>query len=844
MVSFRGNIRAVVFFLFIINLIVFGRFINSDAVLMTTDDNIGAVAPAKLMLPEGVLRAQWHDSVLVGTPGTLIPFTWTSWWMIFLSARSFVNWIHALSLSFASIALYAFLRRRGIRQWACILGICTAYWLASNFTLTYAGHTPKFAVLFLTALTLLLIDISIRHQSFAWAMLSGGVLGLAFMEQQDLALFFGLFLGAHTLMEGWTHKIKPMKFAGLLAAIALVAIMFSLPILMSSYGRNVENVASLQESKQQQWDFCTQWSWPPEESIDFIAPGFTGWRSGEPGGPYWGRMGRSAGWEETRQGFMNFKLENTYLGIIPIALAFFALASCRRSRHRAEIIFWSSATAVALLLAFGKYFPLYYAFWHLPVVHSIRNPNKFLQVFQVALAIMAAYGANALMERGERGAEIGGQRTQAKECKSNRGARKNIVEIQMRTNLSQDAKIIFWFFWGLTGVMILIGLAALTVSLGTRGIAAGFASQGWPPDMARVIASNQGKALWHAFFMATVATVVFGVFAFPRFSRLLRFRNWFAGALVIIVVSDAAWLSRHYVKTMPPSYIAENAVTTLLKNEIGLQRTAMATQESFYNLWLTYLFPYHQIPAFNFTQMPRMPQDYKRFLETVGRNPLRMWQLSAVGYLLAPSGILNQLPETQYSPVLRYDVIGNADGNFAVQIRDTGNHVILRCLAPAPRYALIGGSIRLHDDQALARLTSNEHPLFHKIIIPLDANVKDASGQGIIGQVEVLDYHPGRVRLKVQSDTPGFLRAADKYDPDWKATINGVKTDIIRADFIFQAIYIPAGTHVVELRYNPSNQLLWVKFAGMALWLGTGIWLIIRRSLIIITASFFSRISP
>jgi hypothetical protein len=380
--------------------------------------------------------------------------------------------------------------------------------------------------------------------------------------------------------------------------------------------------------------------------------------------------------------------------------------------------------------------------------------------------------------------------------------------------------------------VVLVGVSALSVSLGTRGIAAGFSRQGWPPDMASVIASNQGKALWHAFFMTVVTTVAFGLFAFPRFAKLLRFRNWIAGALVFIVASDAIWLSRHYIKTMPPSYIAENAVTTLLKQELGHQRTAMATQESFYNLWLTYLFPYHQIPAFNITQMPRMPQDYKRFLETVGRNPLRMWQLSAVGYLLAPSGILNQLPASLYQPVLRYDVLGNADGNFSVQPRDTGAQVVLRCLAPAPRYALIGGCMLMEDDQALARLASNDHPPFEKIILPPDASMKDPGGQGIIGQVEVLDYRPGHVRLKVQSDKPGFLRAADKYDPDWIATINGTSTDVLRADFIFQAVYVPAGTHEVEMNYNPPTPFLWVQFAGMALCLCAGISLIARRVMI------------
>ncbi len=47
---------------------------------------------------------------------------------------------------------------------------------------------------------------------------------------------------------------------------------------------------------------------------------------------------------------------------------------------------------VTLLLSFGKHFPLYALFYEFPMVSSIRNPNKFLQVFQLAVAILAAYG--------------------------------------------------------------------------------------------------------------------------------------------------------------------------------------------------------------------------------------------------------------------------------------------------------------------------------------------------------------------------------------------------------------------------------------------------------------------
>jgi len=118
-------------------------------------------------------------------------------------------------------------------------------------------------------------------------------------------------------------------------------------------------------------------------------------------------MGRSAGWEQTKQGFMNFKLENTYLGIIPILLALFAVLGIVRhpssgvrrpdeARRRAEIIFWGCVAVITLLLAFGKFFPLYALFYKLPLVSSIRNPNKFLQVFQLALGILAAYGFDVI----------------------------------------------------------------------------------------------------------------------------------------------------------------------------------------------------------------------------------------------------------------------------------------------------------------------------------------------------------------------------------------------------------------------------------------------------------------
>ena len=81
--------------------------------------------------------------------------------------------------------------------------------------------------------------------------------------------------------------------------------------------------------KQEQWIFATNWSLPPEETIEFVAPGIFGTWTGDRNHPYWGRLGRSAGWDVAhpdRGGFFNFRQHLVYLGSIPLALALFAVA--------------------------------------------------------------------------------------------------------------------------------------------------------------------------------------------------------------------------------------------------------------------------------------------------------------------------------------------------------------------------------------------------------------------------------------------------------------------------------------------------------------------------------------
>jgi hypothetical protein len=401
-----------------IGLVVFGSLFGAGAILFTTDNNIGNEAGAKWLLPAGIAGA-WSSTPLLGFGGAQ-PANWTNFWLYTLPLPFYINWIHYLDLVVASVFFILTLTRRGLGFTSIIVGALVAFWIGTNFCLVYAGHNGKFAVLAFMAMALFCIQEAVRKRSVAWAVLAGGAMGVALLEQQDVTLFFGLFWAPYALFllvreYGWQWSMLLKILVPMTAAVVLIGGPASLGVYVSQTSGVSAGAGETHESK---WEFVTQWSLPPDESIALIAPGYMGWRSGEAEGPYWGRMGRSEGWEKTRQGFMNFKLDDGYMGIVAIVFPVLAIVGAFAWRKglnrplpdappgtvqvlmgygRSEVLFWGAVALVAFLLALGKYFPLYQVFYQLPIVNNIRAPVKFIQVMQFALGILAAYGVEVCL---------------------------------------------------------------------------------------------------------------------------------------------------------------------------------------------------------------------------------------------------------------------------------------------------------------------------------------------------------------------------------------------------------------------------------------------------------------
>jgi hypothetical protein len=71
--------------------------------------------------------------------------------------------------------------------------------------------------------------------------------------------------------------------------------------------------------------------------------------------------------------------------------------------------------------------------------------------------------------------------------------------------------------------------------------------------------------------------------------------------------------------------------------------------------------------------------------------------------------------------------------------------------------------------------------------------------------VKIESSEPGRVEAVATSTTDGLLVLHDTFYPGWIAEVDGKSAPILRADILFRAVEVPAGTHRVTFRFAPFS---------------------------------------
>ena len=90
------------------------------------------------------------------------------------------------------------------------------------------------------------------------------------------------------------------------------------------------------------------------------------------------------------------------------------------------------------------------------------------------------------------------------------------------------------------------------------------------------------------------------------------------------------------------------------------------------------------------------------------------------------------------------------------------------------------------------------------------------------GSVALTSYAAQRITYDATTSKDGFLVMSEIYEPGWKAYLDGESVPIYPTDIALRGIELPAGSHTVELRYEPLSLRLGfaVSFVAHALLVG------------------------
>jgi len=356
------------------------------------------------------------------------------------------------ALYFSALGLAYFLRGRGLSPLASygaglLLGFC-GYWS----TLFSAGHGTFFVLVSAMVPALAFLDHAMTRGKLCHWILFGAAVGWGCCYQPDIFLLFMVLIVAYGLYACVRERKFPWK-GGLVALVAFAAV--GAPGVRSAFtesltgrdkqieeskgtslaggkGKVAEDASDEEKKKaddEARWVFVTNWSLPPEETLEFFIPRLNGDTScpmtlqlaraaGKDTKPYTGALGRPL---NAKQG--NYRQHSLYVGWVTCLLALigvvFALLRTARAPTSSgngeatfldqsaregtrstgrDVLFFAAAALVFWVFSMGRFCePAYRIVYALPFGDYLRGPVKWHHVTELCLCVLAGLGIEALL---------------------------------------------------------------------------------------------------------------------------------------------------------------------------------------------------------------------------------------------------------------------------------------------------------------------------------------------------------------------------------------------------------------------------------------------------------------
>ena len=747
-------------------------------------------------------RSRWTNSLFGGMPMYQIAPSYDSTKSLQWVQKAYQLFLpDYVCLTFMlMLGFYILLRVFGIPVW--LAGLGGIMWAFSSyfFILISAGHIWKFITLAYVPPTIAGIVLAYRGK-----LLWGGILTALFVAlqitsnhvQMSYYFFFVIlfFVGAY-FEKAWRTKTLPQFFkaSAVLIVAALVGIAANVSNLYHTYAYSKETMrgkselvqtgdAAKQTSSGLDRDYITQWSYGIDETLTLLVPNFKGGASA------------ALSQSETAMSKANpmysslYGSLTQYFGTQPMTsgpvyvgafVLFLFVLGCFIVKGPLK---WAliGATFFSIVLSWGKNFMPLTDFFidYVPLYNKFRAVSSILVIAEFTIPLLAIFALKRLLEEPE--------------------------------ILKQEKKPLGISLLLTAGIALLLAVAPGSIGSGyvpaqeAQMLQNAVNQQMMPANELSDILANLGEMraelvssdALRSFIIIGIGCSLLWLYA----SGKLRSSLTIAG-ITILCLADMWGVNKRYLNDAQfvPHSIRTETFTKTNTDELILQDTSLdyrvlnfATStfdDNNTSYWHKSVGGYHPAKLRRYQEMiehhisPEMQAAYKAIataggeMDSVDANKFRVLNMLNTKYFIFPAG-----QQRQTVPILNPHAYGNAWFVNKVQYVNNANEEI---------DAL---------DSIIPTETAVVDARFKDVLKGATESYKDS-----LSSIGLTSYAPNRLTYETNNAQDGIAVFSEIYYPDgWHVTIDGQPAELARADYILRTMYVPAGQHTIEMRFDPTS---------------------------------------
>ena len=747
-------------------------------------------------------RSRWTNSLFGGMPMYQIAPSYDSTKSLQWVQKAYQLFLpDYVCLTFMlMLGFYILLRVFGIPVW--LAGLGGIMWAFSSyfFILISAGHIWKFITLAYVPPTIAGIVLAYRGK-----LLWGGILTALFVAlqitsnhvQMSYYFFFVIlfFVGAY-FEKAWRTKTLPQFFkaSAVLIVAALVGIAANVSNLYHTYAYSKETMrgkselvqtgdAAKQTSSGLDRDYITQWSYGIDETLTLLVPNFKGGASA------------ALSQSETAMSKANpmysslYGSLTQYFGTQPMTsgpvyvgafVLFLFVLGCFIVKGPLK---WAliGATFFSIVLSWGKNFMPLTDFFidYVPLYNKFRAVSSILVIAEFTIPLLAIFALKRLLEEPE--------------------------------ILKQEKKPLGISLLLTAGIALLLAVAPGSIGSGfvpaqeAQMLQNAVDQQMIPANELSDILANLGEMraelvssdALRSFIIIGIGCSLLWLYA----SGKLRSSLTIAG-ITILCLADMWGVNKRYLNDAQfvPHSIRTETFTKTNTDELILQDTSLdyrvlnfATStfdDNNTSYWHKSVGGYHPAKLRRYQEMiehhisPEMQAAYKAIataggeMDSVDANKFRILNMLNTKYFIFPAG-----QQRQTVPILNPHAYGNAWFVNKVQYVNNANEEI---------DAL---------DSIIPTETAVVDARFKDVLKGTTESYKDS-----LSSIRLTSYTPNRLTYETNNAQDGIAVFSEIYYPDgWHVTIDGQPAELARADYILRTMYVPAGQHTIEMRFDPTS---------------------------------------